>query len=203
MHPDQPSDPSLDFYERNAEEFAERTLHLDMGALYGPFLARLPAGARILDAGCGPGRDLKHFARLGFDVEGMDASEAMVRIAREHGGRPVHHLRFQEVAWEEEFDGIWASASLLHVPAAELLDVFERLTRALRSGGVWSLSFKHGTGERHEGGRRFTDLDEERLARLVAAVPNLRSEVVWRSPGVQRTRPDVTWLHAILKKVPA
>lgn len=132
----------------------------------------------------------------------MDASEAMVRIAKDHGGRPVHHLRFQEVEWEDAFDGIWSSASLLHVPEAELPEVFERLTRALRTGGVWSLSFKLGTGERHEDGRRFTDLDEERLARLVASVPNLQSEVVWRSPGVQRARPDVTWLHAILTKGP-
>jgi 2-polyprenyl-3-methyl-5-hydroxy-6-metoxy-1,4-benzoquinol methylase len=86
---------------------------------YRPFLALLKPGARILDAGCGSGRDLKAFSERGYQVVGLDASELMVRLAREHSDQQVHHLAFQEVTYKEEFDGIWACASLLHVPWRE------------------------------------------------------------------------------------
>jgi SAM-dependent methyltransferase len=167
---------------------------------YRPFLALLEPGARILDAGCGSGRDLKAFSERGYQVVGLDASEAMVRLAREHTNQQVHHLAFQEVTWSQEFDGIWACASLLHVPWRELPEVLERLACALRSGGVLYVSFKHGHGEREHDGRRFTYLDEPRLRALLAEIPDLIVKEYWQSQSIQPKRVPEMWVNAIALK---
>jgi SAM-dependent methyltransferase len=81
-------DANRDFYDRNAQEFFERTKDLDMEQHYQPFHSLLEPGARILDAGCGSGRDLKAFSERGYQVVGLDSSEAMVRL----GVRPVFEV---------------------------------------------------------------------------------------------------------------
>lgn len=90
---------------------------LNMSALHDRFLRHVPPGCRILDAGCGVGRDALAFAGPGYAVVAFDASAEMVRLTRERvaGQAEVLHMRFEDVAWREEFDGIWACASLLHV----------------------------------------------------------------------------------------
>lgn len=100
----------------NFERFVRATVNLDVDVLYKPFLQLLPPKARILDAGCGAGRDLKAFAEAGYVVLVMDASPQMVATAATFRQQKVIQKRFQEIAWVEEFDGIWACASLLHVP---------------------------------------------------------------------------------------
>ncbi len=95
--------------------------------------------------------------------------------------RPIEVLRLQEIDWEDRFDGIWACASLPHVPLAELPEVLGRLGRALKPEGVLYASFKYGSGEREHEGRRFTDLDEKGLAALVEAVPALVVLETWVS----------------------
>jgi 2-polyprenyl-3-methyl-5-hydroxy-6-metoxy-1,4-benzoquinol methylase len=80
-------------------------------------------GGRILDAGCGPGRDALAFAERGYELIAFDASTAMVRVARERVGSRivVHLMRFEDLNGQSEFDGIWACASLLHVPLTSSL----------------------------------------------------------------------------------
>jgi 2-polyprenyl-3-methyl-5-hydroxy-6-metoxy-1,4-benzoquinol methylase len=79
------------------------------------------------------------FADRGYDVVAIDASEEMVRLARERVSDrvAVHLMRFQDVHWRNEFDGIWTCASLLHMPAASFADIAKRLAVALRPGGAW------------------------------------------------------------------
>ena len=103
--------------------FFADTVDVDMTPLYRCFLPLLPEQAHVLDAGCGSGRDALAFAKLGYRVTAFDASPALVALAESHLRRPVQCLHFQDIAWRETFDGIWACASLLHVPAAELPDV--------------------------------------------------------------------------------
>ncbi len=170
---------SIAYYEDQAETFFAETVTIDMAPLYARFLARVPPGGHILDAGCGSGRDALAFRRLGYAVTAFEASPTLARLATAHCGLPVEVQRFQEINWQDAFDGIWACASLLHVPMAELPDVFGRLGRALKADGVLNASFKYGAGEREHGGRRFTDLDEEGLAGLVEAVRELVVHEVW------------------------
>jgi len=123
-------DLNIDHYEHNAGIFFAETVEVDMSPLYRRFLPLLQERARILDAGCGSGRDAKAFVELGHQVAAFDASPALVGMAERHVGEPIYCLRFQDITWQEQFDGIWACASLLHVPAAELPDVMQGLCKA-------------------------------------------------------------------------
>ena len=166
---------------------------MDMSPLSGRFLPLLPDDSLILDAGCGSGRDALAFAKLGYAVTAFDASPALVALAEQHYGQPVQCLRFQDVAWQSEFDGIWACASLLHVPEAELPDVMQRLRNALKPQGILYASFKYGSGEREHHGRRFTDLDESGLAALLRQVPGLEEVETWTTGDLRETRDSAAW----------
>lgn len=125
-----------EYYDLNAEEFIASTVGLDLTHLYEPFLARVVPGGRILDVGCGSGRDAQAFAQRGFQVTAIDPSPAMVAATTERLGRPALLQRAEQIAWESAFDGIRACASLLHVPAAHIGAVFRRLGGALNPGGA-------------------------------------------------------------------
>jgi SAM-dependent methyltransferase len=193
-------DPNLAYYEDQAQSFFAETVAVDMAPLYARFLALIPSGGHILDAGCGSGRDALAFRRLGYAVTAFEASPALARLASEHCGLPVEVRRFQEVDWEDAFDGIWACASLLHVPMAELPEVLGRLGRALKPDGVLYVSFKYGAGEREHEGRRFTDLDEQGLAGLVEAVPALVVMETWVTGDRREGREGERWLNAVVAR---
>lgn len=189
---------TIAFYDRNAAHFAAQTADLDMSPLYERFLRHVPAGGRILDAGCGVGRDTQAFAQRGFNVVAFDASAEMVRLTRERtaGLVEVHHMRFEDVAWQEEFEGIWACASLLHVPPTTFPIIALRFTQMLRPGGAWYMSFKLGTGERSAAGRLFVD---HTAMSLRAAFSNLSLTIVetWTSEDVRPGRKVENWLNTI------
>jgi SAM-dependent methyltransferase len=197
------SDLNNDYYQHNAGTFFADTVGVDMTPLYRRFLPLLPEAAHVLDAGCGSGRDALAFAERGYRVTAFDASPALVALAESHLGRPVQCLRFQEIAWRDAFDGIWACASLLHVPAAELPDAMQRLCRALKPGGVIYASFKYGSGEREHHGRRFTDLDEPGLAALLAQVPGLDDVETWTTGDLRPGRESERWLNTLLRRFAA
>jgi len=125
------------YYERHARRYFEDTVDVDLGPLYGRFLANVPPGGALLDAGCGSGRDVRRFRAVGYRVEAFDASAAMAALASEYLGLPAAVRRFQEVDWQGRFDGVWACASLLHVLPAELPDVLRRLINPLRENRRW------------------------------------------------------------------
>lgn len=190
---------TLKYYQDNAQTFFDGTVNVDMSSLYETFTKHLAPGARVLDAGCGSGRDAKAFQEMGYQVEAFDASSAMVELAREHTGLPVQLMTFADVEWKEAFDGIWCCASLLHVPAVELPGVMRRLADALKSGGVWYVSFKYGEGEREVEGRRFTDMDEMRLRALVGAMVGIEVFEMWTTRDKRPAR-DESWMNVVLRK---
>jgi SAM-dependent methyltransferase len=191
-----------DYYQQHADTFFDDTVEVDMTPLYGPFLPLLAEGAAILDAGCGSGRDSLAFAKLGYSVTAFDASPALVALAEQHSGQPVHCLRFQDMTWRDAFDGIWACASLLHVPTVDLPDVMGRLRAALKPGGILYASFKYGSGERAHHGRRFTDLDEPGLAALLEQVPGLEPVETWTTSDRRPGRESERWLNSLLRRAP-
>jgi SAM-dependent methyltransferase len=163
------------------------------------FLTFVPAGGRILDAGCGSGRDSKAFLDAGYDVVSFDASEEMCRRASEYIGKPALNMRFEDVAYEAEFDGIWACASLLHVPVEELPDVLKKMGRALKPGGVMYASFKYGEGTVFRGERQFSDFTEVSIVPLFEQAGfEIVSNIVGSDsrPG----REDEKWVNVIGKK---
>jgi SAM-dependent methyltransferase len=190
------------FYENEARPFFERSKNLEVDHLYGPFLALLPpAGrrARILDAGCGSGRDSKRFLDLGYEVVAFDASEAIRTLASEYLGRPVLRLSFDEVRFEGEFDGVWACASLLHVSRREMDGALANLSRSLKSGGAFYASFRYGEGEAvSEDGRLFNSYTEGSFRDQLREHPEL--EVIRLRRERDAHRPEVVWLGALMGK---
>jgi SAM-dependent methyltransferase len=198
-----PSDQSastLSYYETHVAEFLKRTAAVDMSRLYAPFLELIPAGGSILDAGCGSGRDSKAFIEKGYRVVSMDASPAMVKAAAALTGETARLLNFADMDFRVEFDGIWACASLLHVPREHLTPILARFARALKSNGALYLSFKYGESERIDGLRYFNDLNENLLKQYMETVAALRLVNIWTTVDTRSEQGSQKWLNAIARK---
>lgn len=191
---------SVAFYDEHAEDFYARTVSVDMGMFYDAFLPLVRAGGHILDAGCGSGRDSLAFLERGYEVTSIDASASLGALASQLLRRLVLQMTFQEIAWREHFDGIWASASLLHVPRAEIDDVLARLVRALVPGGAMFLSFKYGDREELRNGRWFNSYDEASFAELIGRQPLLAPVRVWLNEDTRPAQAGEWWLNATLAR---
>lgn len=189
------------FYEKHSQEYYKSTVDVDVRELYEPFLRELPSAGRILDAGCGSGRDTKAFLERGYRVLAIDASPQMAQLATALTGQRCAVLRFQEMEFYEEFDGIWACASLLHVPKSQMPDVMRRFTQALKPGGVFYLSLKEGEEEQvAEDGRFFNYYTVESFRRLLANFPALGELARWKTEETRSHRHRSLWLNFLLKK---
>ncbi|MBM1170349.1 class I SAM-dependent methyltransferase [Microvirga arabica] len=191
---------SVEFYNLNAGSFFALTVAADMSEAQNRFLCHVPKAGRILDAGCGSGRDAKAFVERGYEVEAFDASAEMVRMSSEHSGLPVRQMTFEQVDWDNHFDGIWASASLLHVPRSDLSRIIAKLRRALKPEGILYLSFKYGMDDREKDGRRFTDMNEEALQTELRRAGDLNLIEIWTSEDVRPGRTGERWLSALSRR---
>ena len=192
---------TLQYYDRNAREFISNTATVDFTATQTRFLSKLGHGFRILDFGCGSGRDTKYFLSQGYQVTATDGSVELCKLASEYTGISVKHMMFQELEEREIYDGIWACSSILHLPFPELSDVFQRITAALKKGGVLYTSFKYGSYEGERNGRYFTDMTEDRFSAFLKNIKGLALEEQWVTSDVRPGRGDEKWLNIILRKI--
>jgi len=169
-----------------------------MSEIYADFVQLLPEKAYILDVGSGSGRDSKYFLKQGFQVFAIDGSAQLAQLASDYIGQKVHHMSFDEIDFEEQFDGIWACASLLHVPRHHMMSVFNKLQRALKPNGVWYVSYKWGTQDREVEGRLFSDYDDVAFHELVDHFQQLEIVKLWRTRDLRKR--DNDWLNAIIRK---
>lgn len=196
---------TLSFYGTNAAQYAANTLTLDLGAEQQQFLAALPSkavgGARLLDAGCGSGRDTLAFSARGFKVTAFDGCAPLVHQARALTGLPVRHLRFDQMDYQGQFEGVWACASLLHLPPAELDVAMAHIHRALTADGAFYACFKVGEAERIDStGRYFNDFTPARLTSYLTG-RGFDVEAVTRS--VNKLDAGTQWVNAFSRKRPA
>lgn len=194
---------STEFYERNADSFYGDTVTTDMALLYERFLPHVRPAGRILDAGCGSGRDTLAFLRRGFQVDAFDGSSEMVRRASALTGIEVGLRTFEsliDTPLLEKYDGIWCCASLLHVERERLPSVMGALCRGLAPDGIMYVSFKHGETDRVKDGRHFTDLTEERLELILAEMGSCKLCERWVTDDQRPGRSD-RWLNAIIRAV--
>ncbi len=185
------------YYNRNARVYYDQTVNLDISNRYSPFLELLPKNGKILDAGCGSGRDSLFFKQQGYSVVSFDISKELVDLASRLIGQEVLKMSFNELHFENEFDGIWASASLLHIPQEEMDDVLGKLSRALKKNGVLYASFKYGDTERIDGDRFFNDYNEEKLNLLMNRHKNLKIENIWITEDVRADRKNESWMNVL------
>jgi 2-polyprenyl-3-methyl-5-hydroxy-6-metoxy-1,4-benzoquinol methylase len=191
---------TIEYYNNNADQFFDSTFSLDLKPLYTAFLNELGSGAKLLDAGCGSGRDSHYFTHQGYDVTSFDASEALVKKAEILLGHSVLCNTFQNIKFTDHFDGMWACASLLHVAKDEITSVMFKLSNALTESGVMYVSFKYGESERKDTGRLFNDYTETSFDKMIQHIPELKVLKYWTTHDVRPDRNE-RWLNILIKKV--
>lgn len=196
----QSTNKTINYYNNNASAFTSDTIAVDFDEKQNVLLKYLAPGAHILDFGCGSGRDSKAFLQKGYKVTAMDGSIEMCKIASDYIGQEVINQTFQELNEVEAFDAVWACASILHVPSAELPQVIGNIERALKPGGYFYVSFKYGDFEGERNGRYFTNLTEQSLGELLKPFAQLELLETSITPDVRAGRGDEMWLNAIVKK---
>lgn len=191
---------TINYYDINAKEFVEGTLNVDFKATQDKFINKLPAKGYILDFGCGSGRDTKYFLAKDFKVDAIDGSIELCKIASEYTNIKVRNMYFNELSIVNKYDGIWACSSILHLSLDDLVDVFKRMSKALKDEGIIYTSFKYGDFSGERNGRYFTDMTEDNFDKLIANVDNLKVEEQWITADVRPQRGNEKWLNLILRK---
>ncbi len=192
---------TLNYYNQNAARFCQNTISVEFTATQRRFLSYLSSAAHILDFGCGSGRDTKAFLDQGYQVEAIDGSEELCKLASRYTGIQVRHMLFQELSAVSEYDGIWACSSILHLTRDELPDVMRKMVTALKPGGIIYTSFKYGTFSGERSGRYFTDMTEEVFADFMSRMERLQIEEEWVTSDARPGREEEKWLNLILRKI--
>jgi SAM-dependent methyltransferase len=177
-------------YQSTAASFREGTWDHDVSQNRQALIAAMPRNpGRILDFGCGPGRDIVAFQAEGHEAIGLDATPAFVEMAKQAGSGEVWQQNFLNLDLPDQFfDGIFANASLIHVPQAEMLRVLKDLYRSLVPGGAITMSLARGDGEGYADrltGQRYTSFWEyATIAPLIEQAGFTIAHHYYRPPGL-------------------
>lgn len=191
---------TIEYYNRNADAYVLQTRNVDMTAIRNRFMELIPAHGSILDLGCGSGRDSKAFLDRGFQVTAVDGSVEMCRATEQFTGLKVIWKDFTAFTPDHNYHGIWANASLLHLPAQTIRQVVRRLSSCLFSGGVFFMSFKHGDFSGIRDDRYYTYLTEPLLKDLLRDIDELSPHEFFMTDDTLPGREDLVWLNAIYMK---
>jgi SAM-dependent methyltransferase len=198
----QASASTLEHYERSALSFWEATRTHDVSQNITALLQHLRSAppCKILDLGCGPGRDLIHFRSLGHEAVGLDGAPSFVRLAQQHSGCEVLHQNLLQLDLpDQHFDGVFANAVLFHVPSQELPRVLSELHRTLTPGGVLFCSNPHGPDREQYSGLRYgCYLSWPTWRSYVLAAGFVELEHYYRPSGLSREHQP--WLASLWRK---
>lgn len=192
---------TIDYYNQNAQAFYDRTINASLENMYPKFLAYVPKNGLILDAGCGSGRDTKYFLSKGYNVTAFDASEEMVKLSTQTTGQMTHHLRFEDLTYNQAFNAIWANASLLHISYNQTPTIFKSIYKALKPDGVFYASYKYGENKMTVEGREFFNMTETTILPYLQDLFEIIE--IWKSDDTRsRVAPsaDKSWLNILVKK---
>lgn len=189
---------SIDYYERHSSRYFEETINLNMEEQLEEFLSFLPENAEVLDLGCGSGRDSRFLEEAGCYVTPMDGSPKMCSLAEIYTDMEVLCLTYEEMEFQEVFDGIWASASLLHVARKDMPKILEKLYHALKPGGILYMSFQYGETEEYRNQRFYCDYTERTMKSLLKYQRGLELLELYQSDDMREGRNR--WLNVLVKK---
>jgi SAM-dependent methyltransferase len=196
------SDRTLAHYEANAASFWEGTKDHDVSQNYAAFLGALEGAPpfALLDFGCGPGRDLAYFRSLGHRPVGLEGCRAFCAMARRHSGCEVLEQHFLELSLPQaRFDGVFANASLFHVPSADLPRVLGALRAALKPRGVLFASNPRGPNEEGWHGDRYGCYWELEAWRAVVTAAGFEEIAHYYRPQ-GKPREQQPWLATVWRR---
>ena len=191
---------TLLYYNEDPDRYIQTALQADMSEIRNRFTKHLSSHALILDFGCGSGRDTKAFFEEGFNVEAIDGSQELCKKASDYTGIQVKQMLFNDLDETDKYDGIWANATLLHLPKSELADVLKRLEKALKPNGILFASFKYGTFEGIRTERYYTDFTQEPLKEFWAASTSLKIFDEWITDDTIPGREGLQWINILACK---
>ena len=191
---------TLDYYNNNARDYFDFTVNADMQTQYDAFLKYVKREGKILDFGCGSGRDSLYFKNKGYDVTAIDGSEEMCKIAREYTGLDVKCMNFNDFNEVHSYDGIWACGTLCHIKRKEVLNMLIKLRNALMDNGHIFIAMKRGFGEElTKDGRFYSYLDFGDMEYL-ADKADLDTILVYMSKSVNNPNEEKYWNNYILRR---
>ena len=194
---------SIDYYNRYAVPYYEETVDASMEEVMKPFVELLSeesANAEVLDLGCGSGRDTLLLEEYGFYVTPMDGSEEMCKLAEVNTDKEVLQMTYDEMEFDDVFDGIWACASLIHLTEDEMRKVMKKLVQALKENGVLYFSVHRGDRDGIYHGRYFHDYNRRELQSLMEEYPELEVVDIWTTQDVRSEKSDKLWLNVLARK---
>lgn len=194
------SDSTLNYYNQNADTFVKNTVYVDFKETQDKFLSFLKRGDRVLDFGCGSGRDTKYFLEKGMEVDALDGSAELCRFASTYTGITVKQCLFEEFTEMEKYAGIGACSSILHLSKDSLKCVMRCMVDALVPGGIIYTSFKYGEFEGERNGRYFTDFTLESFRKFVKDIGDIKLKESWITGDVRSGRGEEKWLNVVLEK---
>ena len=133
-------------------------------------------------------------------MDAVDGAEELCKLAAEYTGINVKQMLFSDLDTVEEYDGIWACSSILHLSSSELRDVFLKMIKALKNDGILYASFKYGEYEGMRNGRYFTDFTEMSFEKYIADIASVKILELWVTGDVRPDRGDEKWLNLLLQK---
>lgn len=189
---------TIDYYNRNADEYFAHTAEVSFDEIYSRFLKYIPDGGRIMDLGCGSGRDVKWFCNHGYEAYGLDASRELVSKASDEYDIPIITGLIEEWTTSTPFDGVWCCASLMHLEDSALEQFFENLKYNLKQGGVLFMSVKSGieTGL-DEQSRFLRDFTEEDVHEIITRHGEFELRELWYTKD-KLARDTFRWMNVIV-----
>lgn len=188
---------TIEYYNKNADKYIADTINVEFDFQRNMLLKYLSFKATILDLGCGSGRDTKVFLEKGYEVYAIDGSKELCVRASQYIGQRVMCKLFSELDFKNKFDGIWACASLLHLPKNELREVLKKIVEACKPNAKTYLSFKYGDMEIEKEGRHFTYLNETTLRRLIEGLP-IKIIEECNTQDARPNRKNEQWYNVVL-----
>ena len=187
----------MNYYKEHSKEYILKTKDIDMSEAYEFFLKHVKTKGKLLDVGFGSGRDMLYFKSIGFDVEGIDSQQEFVDAAKKLGLSVTCADILDCCNQHDEYDYIWASASLLHIKKELLNQAFQCCSNMLKNDGVMYCSFKYGDFEGIIDDRYYVYLTEETINEYLKDTKLIVLDIRILDDKLNR---DNKWINVILKK---